>query len=116
MSDNIFTPPSTDKVVYRGGREKVPVYLFIDPDEPSIVYINTKEDIEIKDNSIYELNIPNLTFSDGDKIIKYKHTFLTSPSPVYVDVDDVLMLCKNLPISIEDILFHIKEASKIADF
>lgn len=114
--NNIFIPPSTDKIINRGGREKVPVYLFVDPDEPSILYIDTKEDIEIKNNSIYELNISTLNFSDGDSINKYKHTFLTSPSPIYVSVDDVLTLCKNLPIPIEDVLYYIKEASKIADY
>ena len=113
---NLFTPPDTDKTVIRGGREKVPAYLFVDPDEPSIIYISTKDDIKIIDNSIYELNIPEIRFKDGDIINKYKHDFITSPSPIYVDVNDVLVLCKNLPIAIEDILFYIKEASKIADY
>ena len=54
----LFTPPETDKVISRGGREKLPAYIFIDPEEPNVLYISTVEDVEIKDNSIYDLMIP----------------------------------------------------------
>lgn len=114
--DTIFTPPATDKVVNRGGREKVPAYLFIDPDEPSVLYIYSKNDIEIKDNSVYELNVPQINFNDNSTETKFKHTFITSPSPVYVDVDDVLKECRNIPIDKDIVIHSIKEASKIADY
>lgn len=112
----LFVPPESDEIINRAGREKIPVYLFIDPDEPSIIYIKTKDNIEIIDNSIYELNIPEINFSDGDYVNKYKYTFLTNPSPAYVTIEDVLSLCRNLPIDKKDVLYHIREASKVADY
>ena len=36
----LFTPPETDKVISRGGREKLPAYIFIDPEEPNVLYIS----------------------------------------------------------------------------
>ena len=114
--DTLFTPPTTDKVINRGGREKIPAYLFIDPDEPNVLYVSTKEDIEIADNSIYELNIPQINFADNSIETKFKYTFITSPSPVYADVDDVLKECRNIPIEKDIVIHSIKEASETVDF
>ena len=114
--DTLFTPPTTDKVINRGGREKIPAYLFIDPNEPNVLYVSTKEDIEIADNSIYELNIPQINFADNSIETKFKYTFITSPSPVYADVDDVLKECRNIPIEKDIVIHSIKEASETVDF
>ena len=116
MSNALFTPPETDKVINRGGREKIPVYLFTDPDEPNILYIYSKDDIEIIDNSIYDLIVPELNFTDDTTETKFKQSFITSPSPIYVEVDDVLKECRNIPIEQDLVIHSIKEASKIADY
>lgn len=111
----LFEPSKDDKIINRAGRERIPVYLFIDPEEPSILYIQTKKDINILDNSIYDLTIPELLFDD-DTTEKCKHTFITAPSPAYVDIDDVLKECRNIPVDKDIIIHHIKHASQIADY
>ena len=112
----LFTPPETDKVISRGGREKLPAYIFIDPEEPNVLYISTVEDVEIKDNSIYDLMIPELEFEDETVETKFKHSFITAPSPAYVEVDDVLKECRNIPVDTDLIIYNIVKASNTADY
>lgn len=112
----LFEPPKNDKIINRAGREKIPVYLFVDPEEPYILYIQTKDDIKILDNSIYDLTIPELVFDDDTIEEKYKHSFITAPSPAYVDINDVLKECRNIPVDKDIVIHHIKHASQIADY
>ena len=67
-----FVPPKDDKIKKLGKKEKIPAYVFADPDDPTIIYIKTNGVIEILDNSVYEVVIPNLEFEDGEIIDKYK--------------------------------------------
>ena len=63
-----FVPPKDDKIKKLGKKEKIPAYVFADPDDPTIIYIKTNGVIEILDNSVYEVVIPNLEFEDGEII------------------------------------------------
>ena len=54
MSTFIF--PETDKPRKLGQKEKIPGYVFADPDDPTIIYIKTCKGIELLDNSIYDVN------------------------------------------------------------
>ena len=113
MSTFIF--PETDKPRKLGQKEKIPGYVFADPDDPAIIYIKTCKGIELLDNSIYDVTIPDLTFVD-DECTTIKQSFVTRMSPCYVDVDDVLTLLHHLPIDKSDIMRHIKTASEIANY
>lgn len=104
-----------EQIINRGGREKIPAHLFVDPEDPTVLYIKVNDEIEILDNSIYELVAPNITFEDGDTDTT-NVSFLTKPTPLYVSVEDVLTLCSQLPINVQDIIFHIRAASKMANF
>ena len=55
-----FTPPEDDKIKKIGKKEKIPAYIYVDPDDPNIIYIKTNGIIEILDNSVYDVVIPNL--------------------------------------------------------
>ena len=54
-----FTPPEDDKIKKIGKKEKIPAYIYVDPDDPNIIYIKTNGIIEILDNSVYDVVIPN---------------------------------------------------------
>lgn len=110
-----FEPDATDKVRNIGGREKIPAYMFVDPDDPSVVYIKPYIE-DIKDNSEYQVVIPELNFSDGDTVNRYKVDYYTAVSPCYVDVDEVMTLCSGLKINKKDLIRHIRNASNIADY
>ena len=79
-----FVPPKDDKIKKLGKKEKIPAYVVADPDDPTIIYIKTNGVIEILDNSVYEVVIPNLEFEDGEIIDKYKCEFTTKLTPCYV--------------------------------
>ena len=111
-----FYPPESDKVTNIAGREKIPVYLFVDPQEPSELYIRTYDKATIIDNSVYSLNVPSITFDDGEEIENLKEEFITCPSPAYVSINDVLSLCNGIPIEKKNVAYFIKESSKIADY
>lgn len=112
----VFEPPKDDKIKKLGKKEKIPAYIYADPDDPTIIYIKTNGVIEILDNSEYQVFIPNLQFDDGDIIDKYTCDFTTKISPCYVDVEDVLTLCSGIKIDKRDILIHIKTASEIVNY
>ena len=112
----LFVPPANDTVTNIGGREKIPIYFFVDVNEPSVLYARTCDKAEIKDNSSYTINIPELQFKDGQAVDNLKEEFITSPSPAYVSIKDVSILCKGLPISKANIAYYIRESSKIADY
>ena len=108
-----FKPPEDDKIKKLGKKEKIPAYIYADPDDPTIIYIKTNGVIQILDNSEYHVVIPNLQFNDGDIIDKFTCDFTTDISPCYVDINDVLTLCSGIHIDKRDVLLHIKTASEI---
>lgn len=68
-----------------------------------------------ENNSVYEFNIPNLKAKKGsptDIHVKY----ITSPNPSYVSLKDVSSLANGLELEDESVLYHIREASKYADY
>ena len=107
-----FVPPQDDKIKKLGKKEKIPAYIYADPDDPTIIYIKTNGVIQIVDNSMYEAVINNLQFEDGEIVDKYTQTFVTEISPCLVDIDDVLVLCNGMEMDKRDILMHIRTASE----
>lgn len=111
-----FVPPQDDKVKKMGKKEKIPAYIYADPDDPTVVYIKTNGVIQIVDNSIYEAVLKDIEFEDGEIIDKYSCDFITSMSPCYVDVDEVLTLCNGVNIDERDILVHIRSACEVINY
>ena len=98
------------------GREKIPVYMFVDPDEPNIIYFQHNDKVEILDNSEYTLNVPSFEFEDGTVSSKESMKITTALSPMYVTIQDVKSLAGGLPLDDADIAYHIRQASLIAEY
>ena len=107
-----FVPPQDDKIKKLGKKEKIPAYIYADPDDPTIIYIKTNGVIQIVDNSMYEAVINNLQFEDGEIVDKYTQSFVTEVTPCLVDIVDVLVLCNGMEMDKRDILMHIRTASE----
>ena len=105
-----------DKVKTMGRKDKIPAYLFADPDDPTIIYIRTNGLIEILDNSIYQVVIKDLEFEDGEVVPKLTQEFCTALDPCYVDVEEVMTLLKFIKVDRHDILLHIRSASEIVNY
>ena len=69
----------------------------------------------IKDNSIYEIRLKNVESKDGQTFSK-TYKIMSSLSPLFVGVQSVRALIDNIPISDDVILYHIREASKFAEY
>lgn len=68
-----------------------------------------------KDNSIYEIKLLNIKSTSGD-LINTTIKFATKMKPMYVDAYAVSALIGEFKIPNDVILYHIKEASKFADY
>ena len=94
-------------------KDKVRFDIFVDSDDLSTIIfkpINT----EIKNNSIYTLNIKDIPMVDGTTFSS-KETFITTPDNYYfIPIDEVKEMIHHLKIADECILKHIIEASRTA--
>lgn len=72
-------------------------------------------DDKIKDNSVYEFRFKDIGAIDGQTLSTTFKLF-TKLSPLYVDVQSVRVLIDNIPIEDTTILYHIREASRYADY
>lgn len=84
------------------------------------VYDNFMEIIPldgVKDNSVYEVRIKGLKQYNGYKTLPSETiTFCTKMTPAYTSLEAVKSLVENCNISDQTILYHIREASKYADY
>lgn len=71
----------------------------------------------VKDNSIYEIRLKDLKEENGYKSLDAETVkFCTKMTPAYTSLESVKALVENCNIPEETILYHIREASKYADY
>jgi len=71
----------------------------------------------VKDNSIYEIRLKDLKQENGHKVLDNETIkFCTKMTPAYTSLESVKALVENCNIPDETILYHIREASKYADY
>lgn len=68
-----------------------------------------------KDNSIYEITLKNMKDQKGN-VLNEKITLYTKLSPIFSDINAVKSLIANIDIPDSTILYHIREASKFAQY
>lgn len=68
-----------------------------------------------KDNSIYEIRLKNIKSVNDDELNE-TIKFCTKLTPLYVDIDSVKSLIGDIDIDDDIILYHIREASRFADY
>lgn len=95
-------------------KERLSFDIFIHPDDPEMLILIP--DRELKDNSIYEIKMPDIYSEDGYLLNKHTLKFITSPDPMYVKLEEVLVMAKGLPLEEVDVLFHIREACREANY
>lgn len=71
----------------------------------------------VKDNSVYEIRFKDLKEENGHKTLDAETVrFCTKMTPAYTSLESVKALVENCSIPEETILYHIREASKYADY
>lgn len=68
-----------------------------------------------QDNSIYEIRLKNVKSVNDDEITETLK-FCTKLTPLYVDINSVKSLIGDIDIPDDAILYHIREASRFADY
>lgn len=72
---------------------------------------------EIKDNSMYEIRLKDIKTLDGKKILENETiTFCTAAVPAYCSIESVSSLVGDCDVEDRAILYHIREASRYADY
>lgn len=69
----------------------------------------------IKDNSTYEIRIKQLKSVDGKTIGNLNIKTTTAMTPCYCSVESIQILLDAFELSVSDILFYIRQASRQAD-
>lgn len=71
----------------------------------------------VKDNSVYEIRLKDIKEESGYKKLDAETVrFCTRMTPAYTSLESVKALVENCNIPEETILYHIREASKYADY
>lgn len=71
----------------------------------------------VKDNAIYEIKLKDLKQENGNnKLEAATIKFCTKMTPAYTSLEAVKSLVENCNVPDETILYHIREASKYADY
>jgi hypothetical protein len=71
----------------------------------------------VKDNSVYEIRLKNLTELEGSREFESQTLKLTTAlTPSYATVDSIQSLIEGCKVPTGSILYHIREASKLAAF
>ena len=89
--------------------------LTIDEYEPNVLVIKPLIRKEFDHDSIYEFKLPNIYSKDGQVIQSHKIKYITAPSLAYATIEDVKAKLGDIEVSDEKILYHIREASRLAE-
>ena len=85
-----------------GLKDKVKFNMLVDPDDPQTLIL-MPVDGEIKDGSVYTINIKDLQFTDGS-VSSHKETFITTPTEnFFCSVQDVQELIRGAGVSNDDL-------------
>jgi hypothetical protein len=75
------------------------------------------DDVEIEDNSSYEIRLKGFKSLDGDAVLEDTNLkVITELTPSYCRVSDVAILVDTFEIPESTILYYIREASKYVDY
>lgn len=97
-------------------RIKTNVYLFATNDYPNTIEIYLPGKINFEPNSVYEFNIPRLSFADNTYETIGKIKYITEHLNMLIDINDVKALMHGLKIDDEILLEHILSASDTAKY
>lgn len=89
--------------------------LTIDEYEPNVLIIKPLNFKDFDNDSIYEFKLPSIRSKDGQVISPQKIKYITAPSIAYASIEDIKAKLGDIEISDEKILYHIREASRLAE-
>lgn len=97
-------------------RQRGYVDLYVDENDPTVLIIKPKNKMDFMNNSVYEFKLPEIPLVNQTKLPAQSITYITEPAPCYATLQEVLSLAGGLDLDDKNVLFHIREASRTADY
>lgn len=95
--------------------ERVNCSLTVDELEPNVLVIKPFHLQDFLSDSIYDFKLPKIYSTDGDCIEAQKIRYISAPSLAYAEIRDIRAKLGDIDITDEIILYHIREASRLAE-
>ena len=95
--------------------ERVSCSLSLDEIEPNVLIIKPFYLQDFQPDSIYEFKLPRIYSVEGDYIEAQKIKYISAPNLAYAEIKDIRAKLGDIDISDEIILYHIREASRLAE-
>lgn len=95
--------------------ERILCSLTLDEYENNILVVKPFHLIDFQPDSVYEFRLPKLYAKDGSVIEPQKIKYITQPSIMYATIKDIRAQLGDINITDEIILYHIREASRLAE-
>lgn len=95
--------------------ERILCSLTQDEYEKNILVIKPFHLKDFESDSVYEFRIPKLYATDGSVMEPQKIKYISQPSVMYASIKDIKAVLGDIDITDEIILYHIREASRLAE-
>lgn len=96
-------------------RNRIKCYLSIDNIESNVLIIKPYHGMPFDQDSVYEFKLPAIYAENGTMLPATKIKYITKPKIMYATLDDIKNKLGDIDISDEVLLYHIKEASRLAE-
>lgn len=96
-------------------QERLNCSLTVDELEGNVLIIKPFHLQDFLNDSIYEFKLPKIYATDGTVLEAQKIKYITQPSLMYASIKDIKAKLGDIDISDEIILYHIREASRLAE-
>lgn len=95
--------------------ERILCNVTVDEYEKNILVIKPFHLKDFDSDSVYEFRIPKLYATDGSVMEPQKIKYISQPSVMYASIKDIRAVLGDIDITDEIILYHIREASRLAE-
>ncbi|MEG1494731.1 MAG: hypothetical protein RR406_00305 [Bacilli bacterium] len=89
--------------------------LTTDEHEANVLIIKPFHLKDFDNDSIYDFKMPSIYSTDGMLLNSHKIKYITAPSLAYASIEDVRANLGDVDLLDEKILYHIREASRLAE-
>ena len=96
-------------------KERINCSLTLDELEANVLVIKPFYMKDFDSDSVYEFKLPKIYSTDGDMLEAQKVVYVSQPSLMYATITDIRYHLGDIDISDERILYHIREASRLAE-
>lgn len=96
-------------------KERMLCSITVDQYDSKILIIKPFVLKDFEDDNIYDFRLPDIYSTDGKLLKAQSIKYISAPSLAYCTIEDVRAKLGEVELSDEKILYHIREASRLAE-